>query len=77
MFASGSKLRTDSRISHKHWHVFLHVYFKKMIVRFSMTMTHGSVPEDNLLTCNEGSGTEETKPHSRKPELFLSQSPVQ
>ena len=38
---------------------------------------HGSVPENNLLTCDVGSGSEETEPHSRKVELLLFQSPVQ
>lgn len=27
MFVHGSKLWTDSVISHQHWHVFLHVHF--------------------------------------------------
>ena len=38
---------------------------------------HGSVPENNLLTCDVGSGSEETEPHSWKLELLLFQSPVQ
>lgn len=48
-----------------------------MISRIFMTRIHEPVPEDNFLTCDKDSDTEEIGTHSRKLELFLFQSLVQ